>query len=123
MVEVAASGGHGAGRVGADAVPESDGHTEFARGKASHFGHVEQVALRVGEEPVEQGALLSGEVADGVGGDQGGSVNELTWGVGVPEQRLRGHDDADGDGERAWLRAAGAGAVPFRSAGGDWSRS
>jgi hypothetical protein len=49
-------------------------------------GDVEEVAVVVGEESVEQGAGLLGEVADQVGGDERGPVGELAWGVAVPEQ-------------------------------------
>src|SRR5664279_4513470 len=56
VVEVAAFGGHGSGRVGADAVSESDGHAEFAGRVAAHFGDVEEVAVLVGEQPGERGA-------------------------------------------------------------------
>ena len=60
------------------------GLTVFVRSDLN--GDVEEVALMVGEESVEQGAGLVGEVADQVGGDEGGAVGELAGGVAVAEQ-------------------------------------
>ena len=86
VVVVASVGRGGADRGGAGAVPEVDGVAEFSGRESAEFGDVQQVAFVVGEESVEQGAGLLGEVADEVGGDEGGAVGELPWGVAVPEQ-------------------------------------
>ena len=68
MVVVASVGGGGADRGGAGAVAEVDGVAQFSGREPAHFGDVDEVAVVVGEDSVEQGAGLLGEVADEVGG-------------------------------------------------------
>src|SRR6478752_4077426 len=99
VVVVAFMGGGGADRGGAGAVPEVDGVAQFSGRESAELFHVEEVAVVVGHQSVEQGAGLSGEVADDVGLDEGGAVGELSWSVAEPEQRLRGDDHADGGGD------------------------
>ena len=55
VVDVAAGRWGGAGGSGAGAVAEFDGDGEFAGGESAEFGGVQEVAVVVGEEPVEQG--------------------------------------------------------------------
>lgn len=86
MVEVAAVRGEVAARVPADPVPESDRVGELAGGEAPQFGDVEQVAGRIGEQPVEQGARLGGQFPDRLGRDVRGPVGEHTGGVREAEQ-------------------------------------
>ncbi len=86
VVVIASVGRDGADRGSAGAVPKVDGVAQFSGGESAEFGDVEEVALLVGDESVEQGAGLLGEGADQVGGDERGPVGELPWGVAVPEQ-------------------------------------
>src|SRR6476469_2723265 len=74
VVVVAFMGGGGADRGGAGAVPEVDGVAQFSGRESAELCHVEEVAVVVGHQSVEQGAGLSGEVADDVGLDEGGAV-------------------------------------------------
>ena len=55
-----------AGRVGAWLTAAGAGAVRVA----AQVGDVEEVAVVVGEQSVEPGARLGGEVADGVGGDE-----------------------------------------------------
>jgi len=48
MVKVAPGGGHRAGRVVADATPESDGSAELSGWKATHLCHIEQISQLIG---------------------------------------------------------------------------
>src|SRR6478735_4662399 len=66
-VVVASMGRGGADRGAAGAVAEVDGVAQFSGREPAHFGDVQEVAVVVGEESVEQGAGLLGEVADDVG--------------------------------------------------------
>ena len=68
MVVIAAVGRGVTGRVGAGGVAVIDGDAEFPAGEPAEFGDVEGVPSLVGDEPVEQGAGLGGELADVVGG-------------------------------------------------------
>jgi len=103
VIYVAAGRGHGAGRVGADAVPEFDRRPQFAGREPAHFGDIEQIAPFVGEQSVEQGPRLGGEFADHFGRNQRTTVHQVSRGGRGTEQRLRGHHDPDGHRQRAQL--------------------
>ncbi|HEY7815979.1 MAG TPA: hypothetical protein VIC62_22230, partial [Nakamurella sp.] len=69
-------------RVRAHPVPEPDRGRELAGRELSQLGDVEQVAGRVGQQPVEQCPRLPGQLPDDRRRDVRGPVGQLTRGVG-----------------------------------------
>ena len=81
-------------------------------GNRAELGDVEDAAEGVGEDPVEQGSGLGGEVADHVGGQGEGSVERLTGCVG------QAGEGGDGDGDPDDRADAGGMAVDVCRASG-----
>ena len=86
MVVIAAGRSGVTPRPDADPIPVVDRQAQFAGREPAKLGDVEQVALLVGQQPVEQGPGLPSKFSDRVRRDQRRSIDELAGGVAEPEQ-------------------------------------